>query len=254
MIVIISPAKSLNFKSEIPLDESTMPLFREESVALMNELKKLDRGDLKELMSISNKLADLNYNRNQEWTDDYRQGESRQAIFAYDGEVFNGLQARQMDAESIIYAQDHLFILSGLYGALRPLDKIKPYRLEMGIPLETDRASDLYDFWDDKIKNLLMDAFQKHSAKAVVNLASNEYSKAVRLNEWDARIITPSFKELRGEKYKIITSYMKKARGLMSRYIMENKIDQPEDLKAFDVEGYFYNEELSDRDNWVFTR
>ncbi len=254
MIIILSPAKSLNFKIDSPTNKYSQPIFIDEAQKLIKELRKYSPSNITELMKISSGLGELNYLRFQKWDVEHTQENSKQAIFAFNGEVYNGLKANTLSTDSLLFAQKHIRILSGLYGIINPLDLIQPYRLEMGTKLMVNDKKNLYSFWDDKINITLNQELKVQNSECLINLASNEYSKAAKLEKITSRIITPIFKENKGEEYKVITVYAKKARGLMSRFIVDNKIDNPEDIKHFEVEGYHYDSNLSSENNWVFTR
>ncbi len=254
MITIISPAKNLDFKSQLTVKSHSQPLFLKESERLIKTMRRLKPADLTNLMGISDKLAATNFERFQTWTTPFTTRNARQAILAFNGEVYNGLKARELNEDELGYSQDHLRILSGLHGILRPLDLIQPYRLEMGTDISLGKSENLYAFWNNKIHNHLKDLLAASENPVVINLASNEYSKVTKLKKLKARIITPAFYQLKGEEYKMIIVYAKKARGLMTRFIIENRISDPEQIKLFDTEGYFYNENLSDEKRWVFCR
>ncbi|MAY84037.1 MAG: hypothetical protein CMP59_07885 [Flavobacteriales bacterium] len=256
MIHLLSPAKSLDFDSKLPTEDFSMPQFIEDSEKLINKLRKSSKKKLRELMSISEDLAQLNADRYQSWTGKAElSDESRQAIFAFKGDVYLGLQAlEELSPSDVDYAQSHLLILSGLYGILKPKDLIEPYRLEMGTKLKVGRKDDLYSFWGYKLTAHINEALKHHEEKVVINLASNEYFKAVDPKKVEGKIIHPEFKDAKNGKYKFITFYGKKARGLMSRYLIKNQISNLEDIKGFDLEGYRYNAELSSEDKPVFTR
>jgi uncharacterized protein len=254
MITILSPAKSLNFKSETQTKKYSTPLFLEESVNLVAELKHYSPGNLKELMHLSDGLGELNFIRFQNWQADHTLDNSRQAILTFNGEVYNGLQASSISQEKLVFAQDNIRILSGLYGILRPLDLIQAYRLEMGTKLPINKHKSLYSFWDNRILETLQTDLLNHKFPFIINLASNEYARAARLNSFGNKVITPIFKENKNDTYKVITVYAKKARGLMTRFIIDNEIEKPEKLKEFDQGGYAYCENLSTKNEWVFTR
>jgi hypothetical protein len=254
MLIIISPAKTLDYESPISVHGHSDISFPKESKQLITNLKKLKVEEIEKLMNVSHKIALLNYDRFAQWKLPFNETESRQALFAFKGEVYNGLDAYSLSQKDCDNAQNHLRILSGLYGVLRPYDLILPYRLEMGTKLETTKFTGLYAFWGDKIRKNLQQALDASGSQVLVNLASAEYYKAAQLNKLKADIITPSFKEGRDDGYKMITIYAKKARGLMSRYIIQNQIEKAEDLKHFDLEGYFYNDELSNDKEYIFTR
>ena len=248
MLIIISPAKTIVNDLPCSTDHSTDPVFEHEANNLAAHLKQYTTSDLIELMGISQKLAILNYERFQSW--DQAGTERLRAICAFKGEVFNGLRGWEFNEDELAYAQNHLCILSGLFGILKPLDKIKPYRLEMGT--EMDFGS-LYEFWGDKITHEINKQIAV-SGGPVVNLASKEYFRAINHKNLCAPVITPDFKDFKNGSYKIIAVYAKKARGLMSRFILDNKLTDPEDIKAFNEDGYFYNSRLSNPENPVFTR
>ena len=254
MIVILSPSKSLDFKSESFLNKHKLQEFLDKSYILVKEILYYSPSNLCELMNISNGFGELNYLRFQRWDKKHLPDNSKQAIFAFSGEVYNGFQANSLTKEQANFAQKTIRILSGLYGILKPLDLLQPYRLEMGTSLAFEAYKNLYSFWNSDIKNSLNKELLDNNHAALINLASNEYSKAAKLKNIEGKVITPVFKELKGDTYKIITVYAKKARGLMSRYIVDNKLEQPEDIKHFDMEGYAYTEHLSNENEWVFTR
>lgn len=254
MKIIISPAKSLDFESELPVTTHTKPAFIKQSKEINSVLKTLKPADLSNLMSISENLADLNWQRNK--VRKYKLTELndnvRQAVFAFNGDVYTGLNAYELNETQIGYLQNHLNILSGLYGLLKPLDVIEAYRLEMGIKLPINDKKDLYDFWKETVTNTLNKGFKK--GDILVNLASNEYFNVVDKKMLKAKIITPEFKDYKDGKLKIISFFAKKARGLMVRYMAENNITNVEDIKQFNVEGYGYDANLSTETKWVFTR
>lgn len=254
MLTIISPAKTLDYESPISVNGQSEISFAKESKQLIRILKKFKAEEIEKLMNVSHKIAMLNYDRFAQWKFPFNEQDSRQALFAFKGEVYNGLDAYTLSQDDADFAQDHLRMLSGLYGVLRPFDMMLPYRLEMGTKLETEKFKHLYDFWGDKIRKNLQKAIDDSGTKVLVNLASAEYFKAADLKKIKAEIITPSFKEARDDGYKMITIFAKKARGLMTRFIIQNRIENAEDLKHFDVEGYFYNDELSEGNNYIFTR
>jgi cytoplasmic iron level regulating protein YaaA (DUF328/UPF0246 family) len=254
MIVILSPAKTLNFKTDSPIQKYSKPLFIKQAEKLVDVLKNYSPSNLMELMGISNGLAELNYLRFQRWEPEHRTDNSKQAIFAFNGEVYNGLQANTLDTEQLLFAQKHIRLLSGLYGVLCPLDLIQPYRLEMGTHLSFSNYKNLYQFWNGTINNFLNNEIDTHKSKTIINLASYEYAKSVRLKAINGKVVTPVFKEYKRNQYQVITVYAKKARGLMTRFIIENKIESPANIKHFDIEGYAFTESLSNESEWVFTR
>lgn len=261
MYFVLSPAKSLNESDTVPLNLGnyySQPALIEKSAQLIKHLKTKDPIDLQELMSISSELATLNAVRNQDWQRPFSTDNAKAAIYLFDGDVYTGLDSYGMDKETILYLNEHLGILSGLYGLLRPLDLIQPYRLEMGTKLKNEQGANLYEFWGEQITELLnMRIREIPSASAqpvLINLASNEYFKAVRKKVLDATIITPRFEDKKNGQYKVISFYAKKARGLMVKYAADNKLTNAEQLKAFNLAGYYYCEEASDEKTWVFRR
>ncbi len=254
MLVVISPAKTLDFENPAITKQCTTPDFLTDSEELMGVLRQLSREELSGLMKISPKLADLNYDRNQIWSPPFSTQNAKQAVLVFKGDVYQGLQAETFTKANFNYAQKHLRILSGLYGLLRPLDLIQAYRLEMGTKLNNAKGKNLYDFWGLKITQAINQNLADLQADVLVNLASNEYFKAIKPKALNATIITPVFKDFKNGQYKIISFFAKKARGYMSAYIIKNKITKAAKLKNFDTAGYVYNEALSEGNNWVFTR
>ncbi len=254
MLLVISPAKNLDYETPAKTKQSTNPDFLDESQLLIEELRQLAPQDISKLMSISDKLGVLNYDRFQQWSQPFTADNAKQAVLAFNGDVYTGLDANSFKADDFKFAQKHLRILSGLYGLLRPLDLMQPYRLEMGTKFANQRGSNLYDFWGDTITEALNQQLTSLKSDVLVNLASNEYFKSVKPKSLNAEIITPVFKDWKGDKYKIISFYAKKARGLMCAYAIHNRITNAEDLKGFDLEGYAYNEGMSSAREWVFTR
>jgi uncharacterized protein len=254
MVIILSPSKSLNNKADSPTQKFSKPIFLQEADKIVRILRNFSPANLRDLMNISIGLSELNYLRFQRWDLDHSLDNSKQTIFAFNGEVYSGLDAYSLSSEQIFYAHKHVRILSGLYGLLSPLDLIQPYRLEMGTALTFNEFKNLYQFWGTKICNSLNTSLENHSSRTIIHLASNEYAKAAQLKKIQGQVITPVFKELKGDVCKIITVYAKKARGLMTRYIIENKIEDPGHIKLFDWEGYAYSEALSSANEWVFVR
>jgi cytoplasmic iron level regulating protein YaaA (DUF328/UPF0246 family) len=252
MKVIISPAKSLDFESKVPTSLYTQPRFLEKSEKLNKKLKTLSKKKLSDLMSISDDLARLNYERNQEWETPFTPKNAKQAIYAFTGAVFQGIDVNSLAEEKIPLLQDRLRILSGLYGLLKPLDLIQPYRLEMGTKLKVGRRDNLYKFWDEDLAKSLNDELADE--ELLINLASTEYFKALPKKALKVPMITPVFKDFKNGQYKTIMTYAKMARGYMVRYIIDNNIKTLENLKGFDTEGYRFSEELSDGNELVFTR
>ena len=254
MLLLISPAKTLDYETPATTAEFSTPGFLADSQALIDQLRELTPPQISRLMGISDKLGDLNFARFHSWQVPFSADNAKQAVLAFKGDVYTGLEAEQMSEQDLQWAQQHLRILSGLYGVLKPLDLMQPYRLEMGTRFENSRGKNLYEFWGDKITTALNDELQAQGSATVINLASNEYFKAVKPKALNADIITPVFKDWKNDKYKIISFYAKKARGMMSRYIIENRIEEPEGIKQFVTAGYQYNEALSSAREWVFTR
>jgi len=254
MLIVISPAKKLDYETPSKTSVFTTPDYMKNSKQLIQRLRDFSALDLAELMKLSMKLAELNFDRYEAWKPKCTEKNAKQAVLAFQGDVYQGLDASSFTAADFKFSQQHLQILSGLYGILRPLDLMQPYRLEMGTRLETDRGKNLYEFWGSTITQGLNQQLKKLKSSTLINLASNEYFKSVKTKELDADIITPAFKEFKNGDYKMIGIYAKRARGLMSRYIIKNKLKDPQALKDFDEEGYRFNSKLSEANNWVFTR
>ncbi len=254
MLIVISPAKSLDFETLPKTQHYTMPDMLEESEKLVGRLRKMKPKDLSDLMGISANLGQLNYERYQTWSLPFTLENAKQAVLAFNGDVYQGLDANSLDEDQLLLLQDKLRILSGLYGVLRPLDLVQPYRLEMGTKLKYQRSEDLYAFWKNKITTSVKDAITESGSNILLNLASNEYYKSIESKKLGAEIVTPAFKDLKNGKYKMISFYAKKARGLMTRFVVENDIKKVEDLQAFDSEGYVFNPRLSKAGAPVFTR
>jgi len=249
MITIISPAKTLDLSTP-EYTTATAPVFQKDIKELVSIMKKHSASSIKELMGVSDNLAELNEERYKSFQKDFTPDNSKQALLAFKGDVYQQLEVENYTEKEFDFAQEHVRILSGLYGILRPLDLIQPYRLEMGIKLENKKGKNLYEFWGSKIAK----ALNETGADTIVNLASQEYFKAIDQKILKADIITPNFKEYKDGKYKIVGIFAKKARGLMTNFIIENKIDNPEKLKIFNEEGYEYSEKLSTKDEFVFIR
>ena len=254
MLMVISPAKTLDFETPVVTDIHTRPDFLNEAETLIEELRVLSPPQVSELMGISDKLGDLNFGRYLNWSRPFNTKNAKQAVLAFKGDVYTGLDAEHMTEKQLEWAQDHLRILSGLYGLLRPLDLMQAYRLEMGTRFANSGGKDLYAFWGEKITDALNTELAKEKTPILINLASNEYFRSVQTAQLNAQVITPVFKDWKGGKYKIISFYAKKARGLMSAYIIKNRIKNVEKIKQFNVDGYEYNEAMSSAKNWVFTR
>lgn len=253
MLMVISPAKNLDYESPLATKTYTQPQFLDDACELIDQLKPLEPHQVSNLMGISEKLGELNAERYQQWHTPFTPDNARPAVLAFNGDVYAGLDAPSFSKDDFQFAQKHLRILSGLYGILRPLDLMQPYRLEMGTKFENSRGKDLYAFWGNKLTNALNDELADEG-KVLINLASNEYFKSIKKQALNARIITPQFKDWKNGQYKMISFYAKKARGLMCAYAIKNRIDDPEGLKDFDVAGYRFSEEQSSGDNWVFLR
>ena len=254
MLIVISPAKTLDYESPATVSDHSSPDFLDRSQLLVDELRELTPPQVSELMGISAKLGDLNFGRYLEWGLPFTPSNAKQAVLAFKGDVYTGLEAETLSRDDLLWAQDHLRILSGLYGLLRPLDLMQPYRLEMGTKFANSRGKNLYEFWGSTITDALNVALAKEAQPVLINLASNEYFKSVNRSRLAAEIITPVFKDLKGGKYKIISFFAKKARGMMTGYIIRNRIADPEQIKQFDVGGYAYNPAMSSASEWVFTR
>lgn len=252
MITVLSPAKSLNFDKQDLIDKSTDINFPKKTNELVKVLKNFSAKEIGDLMSISANLSDLNFERYQEFSKKYTSENAKQAILAFTGDVYKGLEAEKFDKKDFDFAQDHVRILSGLYGVIKPLDLIQPYRLEMGTKLEvSEDAKNLYEFWSETNTKLLN---KELNGEMLINLASNEYFKSVNVKDLKSDVLNVDFKENKNGKYKIIAFYAKVARGYMTNYIVKNKINKPEDLRGFDYDGYSFNESLSKENNFVFTR
>lgn len=254
MLILISPAKTLDYQSPLATSRYTRPELLDYSQQLISEARKLSAPQIATLMSISDKLASLNATRFHEWHPDFTPENARQAILAFKGDVYTGLQAEEFSEADFDFAQHHLRMLSGLYGVLRPLDLMQPYRLEMGIRLENRKGKDLYAFWGDTITEKLNDALKAQGDDVVINLASDEYFKAVKPKKLQGRIIKPVFLDEKNGKFKVISFYAKKARGLMSRFIIKNRLTSAAQLTAFNDEGYCFDEEASTHGELVFKR
>jgi cytoplasmic iron level regulating protein YaaA (DUF328/UPF0246 family) len=254
MLVILSPTKSLDFTKQSITQDFSIPKFQKESSQIMQELKGYSSAEIEKLMNISENLLLDVYSWILDWNLPFTEINAKQAILSYKGEVFNGLQANNFNTAQLLYAQQHLRILSGLHGILKPLDLIQPYRLEMLTKLTIDEFDNLYKFWEHKIVDVINTELENHKNPMLINLASGEYSKALPLKAVRHRIITPVFKEMRGDDFKVVTIYAKKARGLMTKFIIENEIDEPTKLVLFNAEGYYYNEELSSENEIIFVR
>ncbi|RTE85564.1 MULTISPECIES: peroxide stress protein YaaA [Gammaproteobacteria] len=254
MLFVVSPAKNLDYETPGPVSEYTQPELLKPAQELINICRELSPQQLGSLMSISDKLAGLNAARFQEWSTPFTTDNAKQAVFAFNGDVYTGLDANSLSGNTWEYGQKHMRILSGLYGTLKPLDLMQPYRLEMGTKLQNPRGKDLYTFWGDTITASLNQALEEINSKVLVNLASNEYFKSVKPKALNAEIITPIFKDTKNGQLKVISFYAKKARGLMARFILEKQPKSVEDLKAFNSAGYEFDANLSKGNELVFRR
>jgi len=255
MLVLVSPAKTLDYESELNVEEFSIASHLSDSNLLIKELQQKNPDDLSSLMGLSDKLSQLNFERNMNWTKPTKPSETaRQAIFAFKGDVYQGLDVNSLSRNEISYAQKNLCILSGLYGLLKPLDLMYPYRLEMGTKMKNKRGENLYEFWGSKITTTVNDLSKENKSKAIVNLASIEYFSVLDRKKINLPIIEPVFKDHKNGNYKIISFYAKKARGLMSRFIIQNKIKKAEDLNDFNLDGYRYSEKESTENKPVFLR
>jgi len=254
MLIVISPAKKLDYESGAPKHRFTQPSYLEKSESLIKIMRQKQPSEIRTLMGISENLAQLNHGRYLKWTKKNTIKNSKPAIFAFMGDVYAGLGAKDLSAKEIQFAQKHLRILSGLYGLLKPLDLMQPHRLEMGTKIETAAGETLYDFWGETPTSGLNEQAKVLKTNHIVNLASNEYFKVIKQTALAPEIITPVFKEKKEDKYKVISFYAKKARGLMAQYIIKNKITRPEGIKEFSLAGYKYQRKLSNDCEYVFTR
>ncbi len=254
MLIVVSPAKNLDFESPLATQDHSQPTLLSHSQELIERCLTLSPAEIGSLMKISDKLAGLNAARFGEWSLPFTSTNARQAVLAFNGDVYTGLDAPSFTEQDFKFAQQHMRILSGLYGLLKPLDLIQAYRLEMGCKLDNTRGKNLYEFWGSIITNALNESLAAQGDDVLVNLASTEYFKSVKKKELNAQVITPNFKDCKNGQYKIISFYAKKARGLMAKYIIENKLTSIEQLKAFNSDGYVYSEELSKGNDWIFTR
>ena len=254
MIIVLSPAKTLDYEFETDGNHS-VPSFLSQSSKLIGQLKKKEPKDIASLMGLSDNLATLNYDRYQSWTASKKaSNDSKPSLLVFKGDVYQGLQAEDLTKKEMNFAQKHVRILSGLYGILRPLDLMKPYRLEMGTKLETSQGKNLYEFWGDKIQKNVLDELKNQKSDLLINLASKEYFTVLGRVPEDVNVISPVFKDYKNGKYKIISFYAKKARGLMARWIIQNKVKDFEDLVRFNVDGYKFSKAESTASTPVFLR
>ena len=254
MIIILSPAKTLKMEKAINTNLYTEPIFIKEASSLIKELIKYPPPEMEGLMKVNSNLAQQNFIRHIRWKEEHDLSNAKQALLAFDGAVYQGISAGDLSQQQLSFANDHLRIFSGLYGVLRPLDLIQPYRLEMGTKMKNRRGNNLYSFWNHKLTTYLKKDVQRQNDNILIDLASKEYSTVIDMSKINLKVITPVFKEYKSGTYKGITIYTKRARGLMSRFIIENKIILPSELKEFNEEGYSYDEYLSSEAELVFTR
>lgn len=254
MLLVVSPAKTLDFETKPKTSLHSEPAFLDDSQKLIEQLKKFKAQDVTDLMGVSQKIAELNVERFNSWSLPFTEENAKQAILAFKGDVYTGLDAESMKLNDFKFAQKHLRILSGLYGLLRPMDLMQPYRLEMGKKLANKRGKNLYEFWGEKITDAINAQLKTLKSDVLVNLASNEYFKSIKPKLLNAEIITPAFKDYKNGDYKMISFFAKKARGALSRYVIDNRITDPEEMKNFDVDGYKFNSKFSKDNSWVFTR
>jgi len=254
MLIVISPAKTLDFETPSATPTFSQPEMLDRSESLIDILLTKSPADIEKLMKISPKLSELNVERYHNWSQPFNTGNAKQAMLAFKGDVYTGLEAETFSEQDFSYAQDHLRILSGLYGVLKPLDLMQPYRLEMGIKLENSQGKNLYDFWGSDITNKINQQLQNINSDILLNLASNEYFKSVKKKQLTGDIVTPVFKDWKNGQYKMISFYAKKARGLMSAWVIQNQVEKLEQLAQFNIDGYQYSENDSDPLNPVFLR
>lgn len=254
MLIVLSPSKTLDFESKRLTSKCTTPDFLDDSAELVKKLSGMTKPQIARLMDISPKLSELNYERYRSWTPEFTPQNARQSILAFKGDVYNGFNLEDYSAADFDYAQKHLRILSGLYGLLKPLDLIQPYRLEMGTGLKTRRGADLYAFWGTIITGAVNEALQEQKDRVLVNLASNEYFSSIREDRLEGHVITPVFKDASKGNYRVLSFFAKRARGSMANHIIVNRLEKPHDLESFDVDGYFFDPETSTKDKPVFLR
>lgn len=254
MLTVLSPAKTLDYESPSITDQMSTPQFMDQSALLVDDARTLAPDDIRSLMGVSEAIASLNHERFMNWAPKSTTANAKQAILAFKGDVYTGLEAETMSTNDLEFAQAHLRILSGLYGLLRPLDLMQPYRLEMGLKFSNQRGKNLYEFWGERITDAINADLASAGTETLVNLASNEYFKAVKTKSLNADIITPQFKDLKNGQYKMISFFAKKARGVMARYIIDNQLTDPDQLKSFTGSGYYFSAEQSSGNNLVFLR
>ena len=254
MIITLSPSKGQDFETPTPSEIYSIPEQLEDSQLLIHEAKKLSVKKVRELMDVSENISTLNVERFQQWGIPFNADNAKPALFAFKGDVYSGIQKEKYDDNDLAYAQEHLRILSGLYGALRPMDLIQPYRLEMKTRLSNPRGDNLYQFWGDRITQKINDSLSDHSEKILVNLASNEYFRSIKPKVLNGRLLNINFKETKDKKTRVIAIFAKRARGMMTDFILRNRIERVEDIKDFGTGGYKFSNKESTENNWVFTR
>ena len=254
MLTVLSPAKTLDYETAPITQSATLPRFMDQSALLVEDARGLDPDAIRALMGVSEQIAHLNHERFMNWQSESNSDNAKQAVLAFKGDVYTGLQAETLSEDDLDFAQTRLRILSGLYGLLRPLDLMQPYRLEMGLKFANQRGKNLYEFWGEQLTDTLNADLVSAKTDVLINLASNEYFKAIKPKLLNADIITPQFKDLKNGQYKMISFFAKKARGVMARYIIDNRITEPEALKSFSEAGYYYSDAQSQGDQWVFLR
>ena len=254
MLALISPAKKLDFESKKPLSTLSQPDFLDKATILVKAAKTLNKKDLARTMKISEKLAELNVKRFKDFSTPFNLTNAKQAAFMFKGDTYVGLDIESLSEKELQFAQSHLRILSGLYGILRPLDLIQPYRLEMGARFQPPKKTNLYDFWTPQLTDAINAELSQHDNKTIINLASNEYSKVIQFKKIQGTVINPIFKEIKNGKTRTLGMYAKRARGMMARFIIKQSLKAPDELKMFNQNGYIYNKNISDSNNWLFTR
>lgn len=254
MLIVISPAKTLDYQTPPVTQHVSQPDYLEEAQVLIDRAKRYSAAEISSIMQVSQKIAELNVERFQQWHTPFTLDNAKQALLAFKGDVYSGLDAETFSEADFEFAQQHLRILSGLYGLLRPLDLMQPYRLEMGRKIDTEHATNLYQFWGDIITQGINQQLKASNSQQLINLASNEYFKSVKPKLIEGDIITPNFKDYKNGTYKTMGVYAKKARGMLSRYIIQNQLENPEDIKQFSQDGYSFDASLSQGNNWIFSR
>ena len=254
MIILMNSSKTLDFQQKAKISKHTIPELKKDADLLVQDLRQLSAADFSKLLKTSEKLTKLNVERYAGWQTQVNESNAKQALLAFKGDIYSGMAVDDYKIKEFNFAQKHVRILSGLYGILRPLDLIQPYRLEMATKLATARGKNMYEFWGAKINEILKALLKQEKSDTLVNLCSMEYFKAVKSDRLDAKVITPAFREFRDGTYRFITLYAKKARGMMCNYIIRNQLKAANDLKSFDVAGYQFNKKMSSDTEWVFTR